>query len=127
MGTPFRHLGRLRGRAVDCVGLPLCVMRDLGIADWMEDFRVYPRQPMTDRVLEVCKKRLREKEFKNVQPGDVLVFRAPIVACHAAIASDIGIIHAYSPAGNVVEHRIDEKWKRRLAGCFNPPGIDDHG
>lgn len=121
LGTPFRHQGRIRGRAVDCVGLPLCVMRDLGIADWTEDFKVYPRQPMTDRVLEVCRERLNEKQFKDVQPGDILVFRAPTVACHTGIASNIGVIHAYAPARKVVEHRIDQEWEEKLAGCFEPP------
>ena len=130
LGTPFRHQGRIRGRGVDCVGLLLCVMRDLGIADWLTEFVTYPRQPMTDRVLEVCRARMIEIPlFEPMQPGDILVFRVPTVACHTAIVTELhgkpGIVHAYSPAGKVVEHCIDEKWRRRVAGCFLAPGVSE--
>ena len=126
LGTPFRTKGRIRGRGVDCVGLPLCVMRDLGLADWTNEewARVYPDQPMTDMVLEICRARLGEKAFEDRLPGDLLVFRVPTVACHAAIATDVGMIHAYAGGvARVVEHRIDYKWERRIAGAFTPPGI----
>lgn len=126
LGTPFRPKGRLKGRGCDCVGLPLCVLRDLGIADWTTDFSTYPDQPVNSHVLEVCKARLKEKPACEMQPGDLIVCRVPRVPCHVAIVTGIGMIHAY--AGHprrVVEHVIDETWRARIEACFELPGVVD--
>jgi NlpC/P60 family putative phage cell wall peptidase len=131
IGTPFQHQGRLRGVGVDCVGLVLCVMRDLGLGDWLEDFTNYPRQPVGDQVLLACRDRLQEIPFSVVRPGDVMVFRLPRSACHAAIATDNGMIHAYSPQaphrqpGRVAEIGLTDQWKRRIVGCFSIPGVGE--
>jgi hypothetical protein len=51
LNTPFAHEGRVRGRALDCVGLPICVAIDLGLRTTSgvlidsDMFGAYPRQP----------------------------------------------------------------------------------
>jgi NlpC/P60 family putative phage cell wall peptidase len=122
--TPFQHQGRLRGIGVDCVGLPLCVVRDLGLGDWLEDYKVYPAQPVADEVLMACRNRLCEVPKAQLQPGDVIVFRVPKSACHAAIRSDRGVIHAWAPVGRVVETGMSFVWWERIAGVFAIPGVE---
>ena len=135
--TPFQHQGRQRGLGVDCVGLVLCVMRDLGLNAWVDlaEYRSYAAQPVGNAVLEACKSRLLEKPLAMRQPGDVLVFRVPVAATHIGIVSGRGIIHALNSGrrfrrmanlvGRVVEHGLDAKWLERAAGCFSIPGITD--
>ena len=137
LNTPFMHQGRRRGLGVDCVGLVLCVMRDLGLNSWveLEEYRTYAAQPVGNAVLEACKSRLVEKPLAARQPGDLLVFRVPIAATHIGIVSEHGIIHALNSGrrfrglatlvGRVVEHSLDSRWLARVAGCFSIPGIID--
>lgn len=149
--TPFHHQGRTKGRGIDCVGLPLCIAEDLGISDkegvpftrYM--YANYDRQPIHDEVLKLFKKHLLEKHIAApLEPGDILAIRNPTSACHAAIVVSmpsgewgkppvLGIIHAYGtdavaiPRGGtekIVEHILDFKWRRRIAGVFTFPGVE---
>ena len=124
MDTPFQHQGRLRGLGVDCVGLVLCVMRDLGLNTWVDDFKVYSSQPVGREVLDACLQRLRVKGVAERLPGDVLCFRVPVAPVHIGIVTEVGIIHAYNGAKRrVTEHGLSTKWMHRIEGCFSIPGV----
>jgi len=127
LGAPFAHQGRSRIFGIDCVGLPLCVGRDLGLP--VPDYRNYDRQTADDTVLLECRKNLQEIESSGMRPGDILCMRTPKFASHTAIVTEllgqIGIIHAWSLDGKVVEHNLDLKWSRRIAGVFLFPGVED--
>jgi cell wall-associated NlpC family hydrolase len=133
LGTPFRHQGRVKGLGLDCVGLPIMVAHELGItakdghAVAPMEYCDYPEQPVDGRVLRICQELMIETS-KPAQPGDVLCFRVPSVPCHVAIVSDLsiaylGIIHVNRFIGRVVEHRLDQKWRRRIAAGFNFAGV----
>lgn len=129
LGTKFQHQGRLKGRGIDCLGVPLCVAEELGIPDRLgrpilgSDYLNYPREPMDSEVLTVfCQPRLYEKNLRDVLPGDVLCFHVRNVACHIAIVTGTArftILHAYPGLGRVTEHLIDAKWTARIAGAFS--------
>lgn len=125
LGTPFQHQGRLRGLALDCIGLPICVARDLGLP--VPNYSNYDPFPTDETVLRECRRNLTEVEPSGMKPGDILCCRVP-VPCHVAIVTDIapdlGMIHAYSPNQMVVEHVIDLHWLRRIAGVFLFPGVE---
>jgi cell wall-associated NlpC family hydrolase len=138
IGTPFVHQGRALGRGVDCVGLVLCVAEDLGLLDTLgkafkrSDYGAYGRQPVNEFIYEECERRLQVIAptggiIPSLLPGDVLCLRVPAVACHLAIVTalqgGLGIVHAYAGAGKVVEHTLDAKWIKRIAGVFSFPGI----
>lgn len=116
VGTPFRHQGRERGKAVDCVGLALCVGDDLILSDVQgmpflrSDYLNYGPQPVGRFVHEECKRRLVNLALLDAsgklvalpgQPmihgngphfldvGNLLTLRVPSVPCHVAIVSDI--------------------------------------
>jgi cell wall-associated NlpC family hydrolase len=59
------------------------------------------------------------REEKSVHAGDVLVFRYDDQPQHVALATAPGrMIHAFAPAGKVVETAIGDYWKRRLVGIY---------
>jgi cell wall-associated NlpC family hydrolase len=133
--TPFIHQGRRRGLGVDCVGLPLCVIRDLGLGDWSPFYPAYSTTPTGDEVLKACRELvgqdlLYERTAGEVEIGDILVFRVNHSACHAAIMAESSpgrrdrIIHAYSPVGYVVEVQFDKKWRKRFAAGFGIVGVE---
>jgi cell wall-associated NlpC family hydrolase len=136
LGTPFQHQGRLKGKAMDCVGLVLCVAEELSIVDVEGNpilgaqYLNYGPQPTDRFVYDECLRRLRAKRAEEpLESGDVLSLRVPSVPCHVAIVSELqggfGMVHAYSGGPEkVVEHVLDWKWCRRIEGVFSFPGTD---
>lgn len=140
VGTPFQHQGRLKGIALDCVGLPLCVGEDLGIIDrtgvpvLKTDNANYSSQPLDAFVHLEIQRRLFQKE--SIEPGDVITLCVPRIPCHVAIVSgtpgNLYMIHAYEgyatkkmPRGGCVEHVLDSKWLKRIEGIFAFPGAEN--
>lgn len=140
IGTPFVHQGRIRGRGMDCAGLPLMVACELGITGKNGEkptanmFGNYPPQPVARAaaVAKWCQSLLVEKPIAQRLPGDVLALRLPLEPCHCAIVAELDIsrmkipsmIHAYAGAGKVVEHILDNRWSWRIVGCYSFPGVE---
>ncbi len=122
IGTPWRHQGRKRGLGVDCIGVPIYVLNQLGIK---KDLPVtYPRSPdgtMKQKIESVC-------QPINLQPSALLVFEISTVSAHCGIVSSYmdgwGLIHAWDLVGEVVEHRLTSNWLRKVVGCYALPGVN---
>jgi cell wall-associated NlpC family hydrolase len=137
IGTPFRHQGREKGKACDCVGLPLMVGEELGLVDTLGnpftryDHVNYGAQPGDDMVLRICRQRLVEMpEGHQIQPGDLLAIKNPRIACHVGIATmlqgSLGVIHALDISGirRVVEHGLRGYHVSHIKAIFTFPGIE---
>lgn len=67
-------------------------------------------------------------EGTEPEPGDVVVFKVVGLVQHTGIVSEIdygsmkalGIIHASDVTRKVIEHVLDEKWRRRLDSVWRP-------
>jgi cell wall-associated NlpC family hydrolase len=138
--TPFAHQGRVRGRAVDCLGLVLCVLEEVGAMgasstseSWtrLPEYTQYGREPGKGKVYAGCVKHAKLKPFSEAKPGDILSLRAPSEPCHVAFVSSkqgdtLYIIHAYNGGKKAcVEHILDKLWLQRVAGVFEIPGIEE--
>lgn len=119
----------------DCLGLLIGVAQELALRSsgsqhllaWFDEnsYGHYPDETHLRRRLDAL---LTAVEIQEVIPGDVLLFRIDESARHLAIVSDyppggsgLGIIHAYAPARAVVEHRLDECWKKRIVAVYRLP------
>jgi cell wall-associated NlpC family hydrolase len=148
IGTPFRHQGRLKGVAVDCAGVVMCVAEELGIRDKHGEPILrntcinYPPNWIGNEAHEECKKRLITRiepfhvsRFGEIVPGDVVTMTFSARegnTTHAAIVTlqngRIAVVHAYNGMGTesrVIENPIDGKWMRRIRGVFYFPGLED--
>lgn len=134
VGTPFAHAGRCKGKASDCVGLPLMIAGELGLADRAgllltgATYTAYSAQPVNNIVLDMCAKHLVRVPNSARQPGDLLVMKVPTNPCHVGIYSGVvrGIphmIHSYSGVGKCCEHAIDAKWARRIVAVYRYPEV----
>jgi NlpC/P60 family putative phage cell wall peptidase len=135
VGTPFRHQGRIRGLAIDCVGLVVCVGEDLGLLDragtpiLRTDYPDYAAQPTDSFVLQEFRRRLNIRlPGEPIEPGDLLAIRMPDLACHAAAVVDragcLYMVHAYdSGPRQCVEHILSKAWRSRIVGVFRFPGV----
>ena len=116
LGTPFHHQGRTPGAGLDCIGLLVVAFRAAGIN--VRDRIDYGRRPDGRSLLA----ELDAHGFtpaNEISAGNVLLFRYDRQPQHAALATGPdSMIHAFAPAGAVVETSIGEYWKRRLVGVY---------
>src|SRR5438105_4011867 len=116
VGVRWRHQGRNRVHGIDCVGLLICIGRDLGFC--ADDFNItgymrYPEQGWLERELSTY---LQPRA--SGQPGDVALFAYGGEPTHVGIVSDIGLIHVDMMLRKCVEHRMDEHWHARKRGYY---------
>lgn len=127
IGTPYHHQASVKGVGADCLGLVRGVWRELYgcevdavipnySRDWAEASGV-------ESMLDGAAKHLQPVAVRDVEPGDVIVFRlrSGAVAKHAAIvASGATMIHAMEGCP-VSEVALSRWWRRRIAGAFRFP------
>lgn len=106
VGTPYHHLGDVKGAGVDCAMILIRVYVGLGFAPAF-DPRPYPAQWYfhhdEERYLGWIKKYCDPIDIAH--PGDIAVYKFGRCVAHGAIIlSDDLMVHAYAPAG-VVEVR----------------------
>lgn len=120
--TPFRHQGRSE-RALDCVGLALKAAADAGHP--YEDQTDYSRLPHAQELRKALVKRLGEPLPKqaDLAVGDIVEIRYGRESSHVALVGDylyggLSLIHTDAMRGKVVEHRLDEKWRKRIEAIY---------
>ncbi len=112
IGTPFVHQGRVPGAGLDCVGLLVAVAREMGIEP--VDSLNYPRIPTPGWLIP----HLKLNMFQDGS-GPVAAFwirRPTDEPYHVGILDhERGtMIHTFYNLGKVVEHRFDDRWKKRV-------------
>jgi cell wall-associated NlpC family hydrolase len=119
IGVSFVHQGRsING--IDCVGLVVLSARAIGI-DTSADIINYSRLPhgVLLPILDECMTKVSDaNEYDKWQVGDVLVMKFINEPTHVGIWTGSTLIHTYSNLGKVVEHRLDDKWKRRVVAAY---------
>ena len=118
LGVPYQHQGRSR-LGVDCAGLVICVLRDLGIVPPEFDVNGYGNQP-DGTLLSVVRQHLAEGP---AEPGAIAALRFGLGPQHLAVLADypgghLSMVHALERNGCVVEHRLDDEWRGRIVATF---------
>lgn len=122
IGVPFLHQGRNRS-GVDCVGLPIVVLRGLGAIE--DDFEIpdYARFPyqgiLEQRLMAHCTR------LPDFVPGCLVPIRWGRTMAHVAIYTNTDtLIHAMERYGKVIEHGFRGMWRTRYAqGAWALPGV----
>lgn len=121
-GRPFRHQGRNPSTGLDCVGLAVRVLSDLGVD--VVDSTSYEREPNPEMMAAAIEPYLSAINLTEASQGCILWIRFFKEPMHIAIVTDIGMIHAYGTIGRVVEHGIDKKWQRRIYKAYRINGVN---
>lgn len=122
LGTPYHHLGDLKGVGVDCAMILVRIYQTVGIVP--ADFDPRPYEPEwylhrdEERYLAGMEKWAHRIAPVDRLPGDILLYRFGRTASHGAVYVGDGLmIHAYKLHGNVElcelrahEHRLDSVW-----------------
>ena len=129
IGTPYRHQATLKGVGADCLGLVRGVWRACvgpepqATGPYSPDWAEATGQ---ERLLEAGLRWFEPSSIRNIQPGDVLMFRwrAHIPAKHLGIATSLDtMVHAHD-GSSVAEVALSPWWARHLAYAFAFPGLD---
>lgn len=117
VGTPHHHSGR-DCNGVDCAGLLYCVFKDLGLP--LRPIPMYGRIVDPNFLIERVEENfsLVPGHLDDAIPGDILMIRFNKTPQHVAILTEGKIIHSYEKAGQVVEQRLNDMWKSRVAGVY---------
>lgn len=119
IGTPWHHQARRRGVGVDCVGLVIGVARALGLSDY--DVTGYGELPNPEMMRRELQANLIEINVADSRAADVLWMRIAVDPQHLAIVTGgdpLAIIHSIRRPGRVVEHELDDRWRKRVVGAF---------
>lgn len=112
VGTKWKHQGRTAD-GLDCVGLLIVVARDLKIAHY--DATNYGHSPTWDVLRGHLLNHCYQVQVSRRQPGDILVMAFEGDPQHTAILTERGtVIHAVAKWRKVVEHQLDDEWRRRI-------------
>lgn len=111
--TPFHHMGRLPGVGLDCVGVPVCACRDLGIVAPDFDVPAYTPTPDGHTMIEWCNAHLTAVSRADMQPGDMIITKVDVDPQHISVLGDyrhggLSIIHSANNASppRVIETRL---------------------
>lgn len=125
LGVKFRHRGRNPRVGLDCAGLVIVGLRQIGLDPI--DIKAYGREPHNDGLRQVTEANLGQPiPLEMARPGDVVLIRFDIYPHHLAVVGDyalggLSLIHAYGDIGKVVEHRFDDVWRSRVCGVYRLP------
>lgn len=129
LGTPWRHQARKKDVGVDCVGLVVCVAREIGIVapDW--DVKGYSRIPDGKMLVHHLDERLTRIDRADLRPGDVVCVIFDKHPQHVGIVGDythggLSLIHSDSKRGKVLETRLVFSDAMRFAGAYRFPELE---
>ncbi len=122
IGTPFRHQGRIAGKAFDCAGLVIYVAKKLGVEHF--DVSAYGRTPNNGMLIEILDKQPCVYRINGTpKAGDILLMRFHNEPQHLAICAGETIIHSYMNVAKVCEHRYSDVWKARTVAAYRFNGV----
>lgn len=133
IGTPYQHQQRLRGIAVDCIGLPMGVARELGLISPGFDVQGYARTPDGHTLMHLAATHMRRRGIDTpLAPGMVIVCAVDLEPSHFGILADyahggLSLIHANARAHppRVIETRLLFSRGLRFVAAFDLPGVSD--
>jgi NlpC/P60 family putative phage cell wall peptidase len=124
--TPYQHQARCKGAGVDCIGLVVGVAKALGLSQ--ADAHCYGRIPSSNALVAALEQHgVPVAPTAPWLPGQILLIRFDVDPQHVAILSHVGgqphMIHAYSNANMVVEHRLADVWRAKVTARYEFPGV----
>ena len=117
IGKPWRHQARGPDK-LDCIGLLVVSFADYGL----KDITTYGRDPH-DGLLEKHLDQQFGKPVSDMRVGDVVAIAFPRIIRHVGIVGDylhggLSLIHTNGSVGLVTEHRLDERWIKRIKRVY---------
>ncbi len=103
MGTPYVHMGRIKGVGVDCAQILIATYSGVGLIEaFVPDTYTHDWYMHRDEDLYLAYLMAHAVKTDDPQPGDISAYRFGRTTSHAGIITEPGyMIHAYRPFGKV--------------------------
>ena len=127
-GTPYHHRASLKGVGCDCLGFVRGLYREMCGREPHETpaYPQYNDGGESERLIQALDEHLNRVSPPGA-PGDIIVFRLrpnfPARHC-GVLVEPARFIHAVS-GRSVSLVALSEWWRKRIAGCFAFPGVED--
>lgn len=123
IGTPYHHQARLPFIGLDCVGLLICVARELGHVPPDFDITGYRRVPDGHSLMRHMHEQFTEIPQEQMAAGDYVCIAFDRHPHHVGVIGDhhlggLSLIHANSKTGKVEESRLVFSDAMRFVGAF---------
>lgn len=120
--TPFRHQGRLPGKALDCAGLAVVVAKH-----WHEPVEpaAYGRSPHQGLLEYWLEQQPFLERIPKPEVGALLLMRFSKEPQHLAVCAGDTIIHSYGQIGKVTEHRFSDVWRARVVRTYRFKDLEE--
>jgi NlpC/P60 family putative phage cell wall peptidase len=124
LGTPYHHMGRVKGVGCDCLTLLAEVYASAGIIAPVAEIPFYPPDWHLHRSAELYLAGVVERAHEingPPQPGDIALFRFGRCFAHGVIVTNWPmLIHAWHSAGVVSDSALQPKLIGRPVRFFSP-------
>jgi hypothetical protein len=124
LGTRWVHQGR-SSSGIDCAGLLIRVMGDLGLP--VRDMTGYRRTPDAMTFLNHIRDQTDLAEI--IKPGSIALFRQSAFPCHTGFFTEkhgiLHIIHSYIGVTKVIEEPFAHQWPDQLVEARDIIGITE--
>lgn len=121
VGSPFHAQGRLPGIGLDCIGVVVCVARELGVPH--SDLTAYPMRP--NGMLQPLLDQQLVRVHREPREGDVLLMSFAGAPHHVAVMVDGGrIAHAYATVRKCVVQSYTDHWRAKVRAVYEFPGVE---
>lgn len=132
LGTPWVHMGRQPGLAIDCAGVWICVCRARAYLAATFDVPAYTQEP-DGQLVRLCERYMGARvPQQSLRPGDGVVIATATDPQHLGIVGDyrhsgLSIIHASNALsvqpGRVIETRLMFSRAMRFVTAYRFPGV----
>lgn len=124
--TPYHHQGRLPHVGLDCIGLVTSTLTHFEIP--FVDVTDYPEFPDGVSMMREFRKYLTEIPLAQARTGSVVAFAFPtpeLVRHCGVLTTPPAFVHTYRAVHKVVEHALNDQWRKRISAAFDFPGVID--
>jgi len=115
VGTPCLHGQSAKGFGADCVGFLYAVAKESGYT--LPPFENHHYYPINNELFIYLNKHFLPTA-NDISEGNIYLFKFRGINAHVGISTDIGVVHACPFAKKIVEHCIDDIWKKRIKGRY---------
>lgn len=122
LGTPFHMDGRIKNVGIDCIGLIICIAKELG---WDGPSCTKYRLLDGQRRCEVAKQELGLVDLPTIVPGCIVCIKVghSYITHFGVVVDEDRIIHSTDRIGKVVEHNFTQAWKNRVVAIWAMPTV----
>lgn len=127
LGVAYHHQGRMPGVGLDCIGLLVCVAKEVGLP--IHDYTNYGRVADGITLPRELSRNMRKRiKGEPVCYGDALTFWIAKRGKpnHLAFCTDVGMLHTYAASSNsgfVMEHALGGVWTKRFMSVYTFPDL----